>query len=99
MEDGSIRPWRTCSQYFPGGTPGVLRRPASGGLYALGTTSSGLLLMDQEGKPLLHLNKTILTRRTTPCCVSMKTFVAESVAGADNGIDYVELGAPFSIIG
>ena len=98
MEDGSIRPWRTAVSTFLEGHPVFCGARLSGGLYALGTTSSGLLLMDQEGKPLAHLNKQFGLQNNTVLCI-YEDLSQNLWLGLDNGIDYVELGAPFSIIG
>lgn len=98
MDDGSIRPWKAAVSTFLEEYRVFCAARLSGGLYALGTTSNGLLLMDQEGKAVAHLNKQFGLQNNTVLCI-YEDLSQNLWLGLDNGIDYVELSAPFSIIG
>lgn len=67
------------------------------GNFAIGTQSGGLLILSAEGELLRHLNKERgLLSRTI---LSLYQDVHENLwVGLNNGISYVELSSPFSII-
>lgn len=69
----------------------------SDGKYAIGTTANGLLIIDQNGYPLTHLNQTTGLQNNTVLSVYEDKH-QNLWLGLDNGIDYVENSAPFSLI-
>ncbi|HQU59334.1 MAG TPA: triple tyrosine motif-containing protein, partial [Saprospiraceae bacterium] len=98
MDDGSIRPWKAAVSNFLEEYRVYCAARVSDGLYALGTITNGLLLMDQEGKAVAHLNKLYGLQNNTVLCI-YEDLLQNLWLGLDNGLDYVELSAPFSIIG
>lgn len=97
MDEQGIRPWEAEANRFLSQYRAFCAAAISGGRYAVGTTSNGLLIIGRDGRPLTHINKsyglqnnTILSIHEDP---SLNLWL-----GLDNGIDYVELNAPFSII-
>ena len=67
------------------------------GKIAIGTQSDGLLILSTDGKVLRHLNKERgLLSRTV---LSLYQDIHDNLwAGLNNGISYIELSSPFSII-
>lgn len=63
--------------------------------YAFGTIQNGLLITDEDGKIIQHLNKKKGLQNNT--VLSMGTDHDENLwLGLDNGIDYVDIGSPFT---
>ncbi len=98
MNDDGIEPWQTSSSDFLEKYQPYCAIKLSDGGYAIGTSLNGLLLMDEEGKPTLHLNKEKGLRNST--VLSMCEDIQKNLwLGLDNGISYVEINSPFSTIG
>ena len=64
---------------------------------AIGTAQDGLVVIDQEGKMLLHLNKGTGLQNNTVLAIT-RDRLNNYWLGLDNGIDYVEISKPFAII-
>ncbi|WP_367390756.1 triple tyrosine motif-containing protein [Lewinella sp. LCG006] len=64
---------------------------------AIGTAQDGLVIIDQEGKALLHLNKDTGLQNNTILAITQDRLNNYWLA-LDNGIDYVEISMPFARI-
>lgn len=64
---------------------------------AIGTAQDGLVVIDQAGKTLVHLNKDSGLQNNTVLAIALDR-LNNYWLGLDNGIDYVEVSKPFSRI-
>ncbi|MGH1436907.1 MAG: triple tyrosine motif-containing protein [Lewinella sp.] len=64
---------------------------------AIGTAQDGLVVIDQEGKTLVHLNKDSGLQNNTVLAIALDRLNNYWLA-LDNGIDYVEVSKPFARI-
>lgn len=66
-----------------------------GAYYAFGTIQDGLLITDEDGRVIQHLNKKKGLHNNTVLCIG--TDRDENLwLGLDNGIDYVDISSPFT---
>lgn len=94
---GQIKPWNdTRQQYFSEAIINCMVRLRNGN-YAVGTQNFGLLILNEKGETILHLttgkgleNRTVLSL--------MEDDLQNLWVGNNNGLAYVELGSPFTII-
>lgn len=97
MDDTGIRPWQTASSDFLSTYQAYCAIALADGRYAIGTAQNGLIIIDQQGNPVLHLNKNKGLQNNTilSICQDMQRNLW---LGLDNGIDLAEINSPFSII-
>ncbi len=69
----------------------------SDGRYAVGTTQNGLIIINQEGKADLKINKGTGLQNNTLLSI-LEDIQGNLWLGLDNGIDYAEINSPFSRI-
>lgn len=94
---GQIKPWNeNRQQYFKEAIINCMVRLKNGN-YAVGTQNFGLLILNEKGETILHLtsgqgleNRTVLSL--------MEDDLQNLWVGNNNGLAYVELGSPFTII-
>jgi DNA-binding CsgD family transcriptional regulator len=65
--------------------------------FALGTTSSGLLILKKDGTPVLHLDKSSGLQNNTVLCM-FQDREKNLWLGLDNGIDHVAIHSPYYLI-
>lgn len=65
--------------------------------FAIGTILNGLLILDQKGNPVQHINREKGLQNNTVLSVYADNYDNLWV-GLDNGIDYVETNSPFTSI-
>lgn len=95
--DGKIRSWNTPASSFLKTYRAYCGTKLTDGRYAIGTPHNGLLIMDRNGKPTMHLNKDNGLQNNT--ILSVEQDAAGNLwLGLDNGIAYLEIRSPFSII-
>lgn len=97
MTDSGILPWETPSSSFLRESHAYCAIVLSDGRYAVGTVEHGLLLMNQEGYPLLHLDKSSGLQNSTVLML-FEDREKNLWLGLDNGIDYLKISAPFNVI-
>ncbi len=69
----------------------------SDGNYAIGTSQNGVVITDQAGQLLRHINQPKGLQNNT--VLSLCQDAQQNLwLGLDNGIDYIEINSPFSII-
>lgn len=98
LNEGGIRPWETPASAFLRESHTYSAIALRDGRYAVGTVENGLLVMSQEGLPLLHLNKQSGLQNNTVLML-FQDREQNLWLGLDNGIDYVKINAPFTLIG
>ena len=97
MDDLGIRPWQTKSSDFLTTYQAYCAIELEDGQYAIGTSQNGLLIMDRNGNPTMHLDQEKGLQNNT--VLSICQDIHQNLwLGLDNGIDYAEINAPFSII-
>ncbi|WP_114781249.1 ligand-binding sensor domain-containing protein [Botryobacter ruber] len=64
--------------------------------YAIGTSQDGLLLIDNKGQPLQHLNRDKGLQNNTVRSIYQDN-AGNLWLGLNNGIDYVEINSPFTL--
>ncbi len=97
MDANSIQPWQTTSSDFLVNYQPYCAIQLSDGRYAIGTSQNGLLIINQDGNPITHLNQSNGLQNNTILSIFQDT-QQNLCLGLDNGIDYVEINSPFSII-
>ena len=98
MDDTQIIPWDAEVSSFLATHQAYSAVQLSGGRYAIGTAQNGLVIIDADGTPAMHLNQANGLQNNTVLCIFHDKH-KNLWLGLDNGIDYVESSAPFSIIG
>ena len=95
--DRGIRPWSTPIREFLSTAIINTMIRLHDGRIALGTQTQGLLILSPQGELLMHLTKERgLENRTV---LSLYQDALDNLwVGMNNGLAYVELGSPFSII-
>jgi DNA-binding CsgD family transcriptional regulator len=94
---GEVKPWNEAlQQFFKDGNVNCMVRLKNGN-YAVGTQNFGLIILNERGEKLLHLtsdrgleNRTVLSL--------LEDDLHNLWVGNNNGLAYVELGSPFTII-
>ncbi|MDF1866643.1 MAG: triple tyrosine motif-containing protein [Saprospiraceae bacterium] len=97
MDDSQITPWQTASSKFLIDYHPYCATQLTDGRYAIGTSENGLILINQEGQLISHINKNKGLQNNTILSIFQDT-QKNLWLGLDNGIDYVEINTPFSII-
>lgn len=97
MSDEEIRPWNTASTPFLKEFRAYCAIELADRRYAIGSPHNGLLIMDRDGQPQLHLNTSTGLQNNTILCI-MQDRAQNLWLGLDNGIDYVEISSQFSMI-
>lgn len=64
---------------------------------AFGTIQNGLLITNNDGVPLQHMNRLRGLQNNTILCMMQDSF-GNLWLGTDNGIDYLEINSPLSIL-
>ncbi len=97
LNDGKVDVWNPALQnLFKQANINCMIRLKNGNLLA-GTQSSGLLLLNAQGQLLMHLNRGRgLENRTI--FTLMEDDLQNVWVGQNNGVVYVELGSPFTVI-
>ncbi len=97
LTDGKVEAWNPVLQeLFKQANINCMIRLKNGNLLA-GTQNSGLLLLSAQGELLMHLNRgSGLENRTI--FTLMEDDLQNVWAGQNNGVIYVELGSPFTVI-
>ncbi len=96
-QSGSVKVWNPGQQkFFNEANINCLTRLKNGN-FAVGTQNAGLLILDDKGESVLHLtsghglqNRTVLSL--------LEDDLQNLWVGNNNGISYVELGSPFTLI-
>jgi|APTNR8051073442_1049403.scaffolds.fasta_scaffold00032_46 ligand-binding sensor domain-containing protein/DNA-binding CsgD family transcriptional regulator len=94
---GEIEPWNEARhQYFKEAIINCMVRLKNGN-YAVGTQNFGLFILNENGETLLHLtsgqgleNRTVLSL--------LEDDLQNLWVGNNNGLAYIELGSPFTVI-
>ncbi len=95
--NGSIVPWQNeVSEFLIRNQAYCGIRLHSGG-YAIGTSQDGVVLFDEDGKHLLHLNRSTGLQNNTVLSI-FQDRQSNIWLGLDNGIDHAETNSPFSVI-
>lgn len=97
MDETGILPWNVEASDFLDGDQPYTAIQLSDGRYAIGTTTNGLLIIDQKGRLIMNLNKSNGLQNNTILSIFQDQH-QNLWLGLDNGIDYVETSAPFSFI-
>ena len=97
MDTGGIRYWETEATPFLKENHAYCATLLSNQQIAIGTVLNGLLIIDSNGKPATHLNKSKGLQNNTILCLK-EDRENNLWLGLDNGIDYVELNSPFSFL-
>lgn len=98
MDETGINKWNTRVNDFLIDNQTYCSIALNDGTYAIGTVQDGLLIIDQKGEIILHLNKEKGLQNNTVLSI-FQDAQSNLWLGLDNGIDYVEINSPFSIIG
>ena len=97
LRGNRITPWKLPNQEFlEQSLINCVERLRDGRL-VLGTQSAGLLVLSPDGEQLLHLNKGQGLENRTVLTVYQDQLLNLWV-GMNNGLSYVELGSPFTLI-
>jgi ligand-binding sensor domain-containing protein len=90
-----VSPWKTSAEDFLHMNKIETGMTLSDGSIALGTLDNGLLVIDEEGRPIQHINSS----RGLQSSSILSMFCDNNGnlwLGLENGIDYVELNSPFT---
>lgn len=97
MDENGINPWNVPANDFLKTHQAYCAIKLKNGKYAIGTPQNGLLIINRNGEPELHLNKNKGLQNNT--VLSVKQDIQQNLwLGLDNGIDYAEINSPFSKI-
>lgn len=97
MDNESVQPWDIKAKDFLIQHQTYCAIELKNGKYAIGTPQNGLLIMNHNGHPEIHLNKNLGLQNNT--ILSIGQDIQENLwLGLDNGIDYAEINSPFSKI-
>jgi ligand-binding sensor domain-containing protein/DNA-binding CsgD family transcriptional regulator len=98
MYDGlQISPWKTSADKFLKENQVITGLTLPDGSIVIGTLHNGFLVIDQNGKPLQHINSTKGLQSSS--ILSMHSDEGGNLwLGLENGIDFVELSSPFTAI-
>lgn len=97
LDKGNIQAWNTAASSFLEEHQAFCATQLQNGNYAVGTPQNGLLIFDQSGQLITHLNKNSGLQNNT--ILSLTQDIHQNLwLGLDNGIDYVEINSPFSVI-
>jgi DNA-binding CsgD family transcriptional regulator len=97
FSDNRITPWQTEVSSFLQKNQAYCALLLPNKDVAIGTAQDGLVVIDQEGKTLLHLNKDTGLQNNTVLAIARDRLNNYWLA-LDNGIDYVEISMPFARI-
>jgi ligand-binding sensor domain-containing protein/uncharacterized coiled-coil protein SlyX len=90
-----VTPWKTLADEFLHKNRIETAMPLGDGSIALGTRDNGLIVIDDNGRPLQHINSARGLQSS-----SILTMFCDNNGnlwlGLENGIDYVELNSPFT---
>ncbi|MBR9919223.1 MAG: hypothetical protein GYB31_00185 [Bacteroidetes bacterium] len=97
LEGAVVSPWLVASTNFLLENKAYCAIRLSNGFMAIGTIQNGLLIVNQQGEIIRHVNdKRGLQNNTVLTLCEDKQH--NLWLGLDNGIDYVEINAPFSLL-
>jgi ligand-binding sensor domain-containing protein/DNA-binding CsgD family transcriptional regulator len=98
MYDGlQVVPWKTGAEEFLKANQAITGLTLPDGSIVIGTLHNGFLVIDQNGKPLQHINSSKGLQSSS--ILSMLNDEAGNLwLGLENGIDFVELSSPFTSI-
>jgi ligand-binding sensor domain-containing protein/DNA-binding CsgD family transcriptional regulator len=97
MDESGIRPWQTEASSFLSAYQPYCGIQLTDGRYAIGTSQNGLIIIDREGIPVMHLNHENGLQNNT--ILSIYQDIQQNLwLGLDNGIDYAIINSPFSTI-
>jgi len=97
MDAAGIRPHKTQANDFLIKHQAYCAIQLENGNYAIGTPQNGLLIIEKNGMPMMHLNEQNGLQNNTVLSISQD--VQKNLwLGLDNGIDYAEINSPFSKI-
>ena len=95
--EGKVMPWITPSDEFLKSNNIYCASAIQNAQYAIGTSTNGLLIINQRGQPVLHLNQATGLQNNTVLSIE-QDYHQNLWLALDNGIDYVEINAPFSLL-
>ena len=98
MYDGlQLSPWKTSAEKFLKQNQVITGLTLADGSIVIGTLHNGFLVIDQNGKPLQHINSSKGLQSSS--ILSMHSDEGGNLwLGLENGIDFVELSSPFTAI-
>lgn len=97
LDRQGIEPWDAPANDFLREYRAFCGLALADGRYAIGTPLNGLLIVDQAGRPSLHLNKATGLQNNTVLSI-YQDHLQNLWLGLDNGIDYAEICAPFKLV-
>lgn len=97
LSNSGIRPWQMASSSFLLENHVYSALCLHDGRYAIGTVENGLLIMEADGTPVQHLSKISGLQNNTVLAL-FEDREHNLWLGLDNGIDYIKIRAPFTLI-
>jgi ligand-binding sensor domain-containing protein/DNA-binding CsgD family transcriptional regulator len=98
MYDGlQILPWKTSAEKFLKQNQVITGLTLPDGSIVIGTLHNGFLVIDQNGKPLQHINSSKGLQSSSILAIHSDDG-GNLWLGLENGIDFVELSSPFTAI-
>ncbi|MEL6833685.1 MAG: triple tyrosine motif-containing protein [Bacteroidota bacterium] len=98
MQENTIVSWEVSASQFLRLNQAYCAIALKDGNMAIGTVQNGLVIMDQTGNIVQHINKAVGLQNNTVLSLFQDNLDNFWLA-ADNGIDYVKISTPFSLIG
>lgn len=95
FDGNSLKPWRTASNDFLKQNQIYSCLRLNDQSLAFGTIQNGLLICDNEGIPIQHINMEDGLQNNTVLCLSLDNFNNLWI-GTDHGIDYAEINSPLT---
>ncbi len=97
LENDSVRPWELPINNFLKQNQIFCGAKVKDGYFAIGTILDGLIVIDEEGTTIQHVNRDKGLQNNT--ILSIYTDNYDNLwLGLDNGIDYVNINSPFTNI-
>lgn len=96
-DGNSISPWESLSSSFLVQNQIYSAQRLGANLLAFGTIQNGILICDNRGNPLQHLNMDDGLQSNTILCFNKDNF-GNLWLGTNLGIDYIEINSPLSVL-
>ncbi len=97
MKGTTVSPWKVEASPFLISHQAYCAIKLKDNRFAIGTSQNGVLIIDEQGVPDLHLNETKGLQNSTVLSIC-QDIQGNLWLGLDNGIDYAEINSPFSTI-
>lgn len=97
MDQSRVLPWETPAARFLAANRAYCAIQLADGRFAVGTSLKGLIILDQEGAPEAHYHTLTGLQNNTVLTVFQDQH-QNLWLGLDNGIDYLAVHAPFTLI-